>query len=54
MELRKVTLRLARQRSWASLSIEFTWPCTGKGKISTWGIGESMFKEFVFLETRRI
>lgn len=34
---RKVTWMLERQRSSASLNMEFTGPWSGNGKIRTWG-----------------
>ena len=34
-ELRKVTLRLAKQRSSMNLSMVLTWFCAGNGKMST-------------------
>ena len=39
--LRKVMLRPASERSWARLSMEFTCPCAGSGKMRTCGAFDS-------------
>ena len=45
---------LARPRSLASLSMEFTCPCAGKGKIRTWAVGHCSMINFRFLDSLNI